>query len=235
MRSSLLIRIITILGIYLGLKYFGGDIGRKILYPINLFVTFLHEFGHALGAVITGGSVENVQVNQDGSGFTRTIGGNRAVTLMGGYLGSAIFGNILFLVGAKMKPLIKPFIGILASGMIFTAIFWFNSVFTTSFLIGFALILFLIIWKTNFGREVLMFLGLASIIFIIQDFNVGPSSDLKKYAEVMRVLPANIWMYIWLGLAVILFYFNIRIIMKEDKKGPLDDGDDSFLNMPKSA
>jgi len=235
MRGSLLLRIITILAIYLGLKYFGGDLGRKFLYPINLFVTFLHEFGHALGAVLTGGSVENVQVNQDGSGFTRTMGGNRAVTLMGGYLGSAIFGNILFLVGAKMKPLVKPFLGILGAGMIFTAIFWFNSLFTTFFLVGFALTLFLIIWKTNFGREVLMFLGLASIIYIIQDFNVGPSSDLKKYAELMRILPANVWMYIWLGLAVVLFYFNLRLIIREDKKAHVDDDDDSFLHMPKSA
>lgn len=217
MRNSILIRIIIMLGVYLGLRYFGGDIGKKILYPINLFVTFLHEFGHALGAVITGGEVENVQVNQDGSGFTRTIGGHRPITLMGGYLGSALFGNILFLIGAKMKPLVKPFLGLLSGGMIFTALFWYNSMFTSGFLVLFAFILILIIWKTNLGREVLMFLGLASILFIIQDFNVGPTSDLKKYAEIMRILPANVWMYIWLALAILLFYFNLKIIFKEDK------------------
>jgi len=63
------------------LKYYGGDIGRKILYPITLLVTFLHEFGHGIGAVITGGWVEEIQINKDGSGWTRSAGGSRAVTI----------------------------------------------------------------------------------------------------------------------------------------------------------
>ena len=45
-----------------------------------------------------------------------------------------------------------------------------------------------------------MFLGLASIIYIVQDFNVGPSSDLKAYAELFIFIPAVAWMYIWLGI-----------------------------------
>jgi len=96
------------LAIYFGLKFYGGDIGRRILYPITLLVTFLHEFGHGIGAVITGGWVEEIQINKDGSGWTRSVGGNRPVIIMGGYLGSAIFGNILFYVGAKLQRLVKP-------------------------------------------------------------------------------------------------------------------------------
>ena len=56
-RSSLALHIILITGVYFGLSSFGGLLGWKILYPIRLFVTFLHEFGHAAGALITGGAV----------------------------------------------------------------------------------------------------------------------------------------------------------------------------------
>lgn len=212
MKSSILIRMLIILAIYFGLTYFGGDIGRKIMYPIRLFVTFLHEFGHALGAVLTGGWVEEVQINQDGSGWTRTANGNRPVTIMGGYLGSALFGNLLFYIGARAKRLVKPMIILVVFSMLVTGFYWFNSLFTTGVLLAFSAVLLLVALKTDFGREVLMFLGLASVLYIIQDFNVGPKSDLKAYEEVMVFIPATVWMYIWLGVAILLFLFNLRLL-----------------------
>ncbi|MEL6923842.1 MAG: M50 family metallopeptidase [Bacteroidota bacterium] len=218
MKSNILYRILAILGIYLGLRYFGGEIGAKILYPITLLVTFLHEFGHALGALITGGSVNRVQISQDGSGFTETVGGARAVILMGGYLGSAILGNLLFYLGAKKEKSSEIVLYILAILMLFTGIIWFNSIFTTVVLIVFAVVLFFIANKTSFSREVLMFLGLATIIYIIQDFNVGPRSDLQKYAELFVVIPSTVWMYIWLAVAVILSFFNLRMIFRSARR-----------------
>ncbi len=214
MKGKLLLRILIMLGFYFGLTYYGGDIGRKIMYPIRLFVTFLHEFGHAIGAVITGGWVEEVQINADGSGWTRTANGNRPITIMGGYLGSALFGNILFLVGARAKVLVKPMLAIVIASMLVTGFYWYNSMFTTCVLVGFsAFLIFILLW-TDWGGDILMFLGLASVLYIIQDFNVGPKSDLKAYEEVMVFIPANIWMYIWLAVAVLLFVFNLRILFR---------------------
>jgi len=214
MRGKLLVRMLVMLGIYFGLTYFGGEIGRKIMYPIRLFVTFLHEFGHAVGAVITGGWVEEIQINADGSGWTRSANGNRAITIMGGYLGSALFGNILFLIGARAKALVKPMLAMVIVSMLVTGFYWYNSLFTTGVLIGFSVVLILILLKTNWGGDVLMFLGLASVLYIIQDFNVGPRSDLKAYEEVMVIIPAAAWMYIWLAVAVGLFLFNLKILFK---------------------
>jgi len=67
--------------------------GEYIIYPINLFVTFLHEFWHAFFAIITGGSVLEVQINNDGSWVATTSGGWRSIVLMGGYIWSATFVN----------------------------------------------------------------------------------------------------------------------------------------------
>ena len=212
MRSKILIRMILMLAIYFGLSYYGGEMGRKILYPIRLFVTFLHEFGHAIGAVITGGWVEEIQINADGSGWTRSANGNRAITIMGGYLGSALFGNLLFLIGARARPLVKPMLVLVILSMLVTGFYWYNSLFTTGVLLAFSAVLIFILLWTNWGAEVLMFLGLASVIYIIQDFNVGPRSDLKAYEEVMVILPAQVWMYIWLAVAVLLLIFNLKIL-----------------------
>lgn len=201
------------LAIYFGLQYFGGDIGRKIMYPIRILVTFLHELGHAVGALITGGMVDRIQINSNGSGFTSTAGGSRSIILMGGYLGSALFGNILFFIGARSKALVKPTLILLCISMIVTALYWFNSMFTTGVLGLFVVALYFIMTQTQLSRDVLMFFGLASILYIIQDFNVGPSSDLEKYAEIMVILPPNVWMYIWLIVAVFLFLINLRILL----------------------
>ncbi len=234
MRQSILLRMLLFLSIYIGLRYFGGDVGRKILTPIILLVTYLHELGHAVGSWITGGAVEDITINSDGSGLTRTYGGSHAVILMGGYIGSAIFGNLLFLIGAKFKKLVNPMLLVLAISMVSIGLLLYSSMFTTGFLIAFGLFLLFVIWKTNWGREILMFLGLASILYIIQDFNIGPSSDLKKYAEIMKVLPVNIWMYIWLGIALLLFFYNLRYIFKTGDKiaqEKIIPDDEDFLDM----
>ncbi len=214
MNNSLLIRFIIVLALYFGLVYFGGNIGRTILYPVTLLVTFLHEFGHALGALLTGGEVVALQINADGSGFTKTRGGSLGIILMGGYLGSAILGNLLFYIGARGRKVAKITIYVLAAFMVIVGFIWFNSLYTTGFLLAFAAVLYLIAKQTDFDREVLMFLGLASIIYIIQDFNVGPRSDLEKYAELLVFIPSHVWMYIWLFISLALTAINLRMVLK---------------------
>jgi len=217
-RNNRLIRIVVILAVYLGLNYSGGEWGRALLYPIRIFVTFLHELGHALGTVFTGGSVEDLQINEDGSGFTRSINGSYAVILMGGYIGSAIMGNLLFYIGARGQKLSQFMLLVVAAFMVVAATFWYNSVFTTVVLFLFAAALVLVALKTKFDGEVAMFFGIASVIFIIQDFNVGPTSDLAGYAEHIGIFHETVWMYIWLLIVLVLTFLNIRMIWKLDKR-----------------
>ncbi|MBI1259616.1 MAG: hypothetical protein GC204_19280, partial [Chloroflexi bacterium] len=67
-----------------------------ILYPFRLFVTFVHESGHAVAALITGGRVGGMTVYETGAGVTLTAGGSRLLILPAGYLGAALFGAVLF-------------------------------------------------------------------------------------------------------------------------------------------
>ena len=211
-RSSLALRIIIITAIYFGLSSYGGLLGWKILYPIRLFVTFLHEFGHAAGALITGGAVEYIEIETNSAGVTSTFNGNRSVIIMGGYIGSAIFGNLLFYIGARREKWVRPTLVLVIAAMLITGFIWYNSLFTTAILCGFSALLFIVGFKTNFGREILMLLGLASIIYIIQDFNVGPSSDLAAFEREMKFIPAKVRMYIWLGIALAILAVNLKML-----------------------
>ena len=207
-------RVLAMLLVYGILKFFGGSFGHMVLYPVTLLVTFLHEFGHALGALLTGGTVEGLQVNADGSGYTKTRGGMQAVVLMGGYLGSAILGNLLFRIGVRHRQLTHHTLLVLAGLMALAGLVWFESFQSTALLWGFAFLLGYIALRTAWDQDVLMFLGLASVLYVIQDFDVGPQSDLLMYERVVGIFPSQIWMYIWLGLAALLFFWNVKDIFK---------------------
>lgn len=207
-------RILAILLVYGVLKFFGGSFGHLLLYPVTLLVTFLHEFGHAMGAMLTGGSVVGMQINPDGSGYTITRGGNQAVVLMGGYLGSAVLGNVLFHIGARQRRMTHHALLVLAALMILAGLFWFESLTSTVLLLGFGCLVGFIALRTTWDQDVLMFLGLAAVLYIIQDFDVGPKSDLAMYEQVVGVFPSRIWMFIWLALAGWLFFWNLQQVLR---------------------
>ena len=72
-----------------------------LTYPFQLFVTFIHEGGHALAAVLTGNSVRSLSVALDTSGLTETLtpaeGGffSKMLISSAGYLGAIAFGALL--------------------------------------------------------------------------------------------------------------------------------------------
>ena len=222
MKHGLFFRILLITAVYLGLTYFGGIWGWKLLYPVRIFVTFLHEFGHAIGTVISGGWVTDVEIYLNGGGRTVSMNGSPGVILMSGYLGSAFFGNLLFLVGVKSQKLVKPTMALVIIAMAVTGFYWFSSIFTTFILAIFAAVLFWLTCKTRFARDALIALGLISVIYILQDITVGPQSDLKAYENTVGILPARGWMYVWLVLSLGLLALNLKILfsMRDKPEGP---------------
>jgi hypothetical protein len=67
-----------------------------LVYPFRLFVTYVHEAGHSLAALLSGGEIRGFEVYANGSGLARTAGGSRFLILPAGYLGAAFFGALLF-------------------------------------------------------------------------------------------------------------------------------------------
>src|SRR5438046_4894936 len=77
-----------------------------IVYPFRLFVTFIHEGGHALATLLTFGSVEAINLHVDASGETYTRGGMSLLISSAGYLSSTAYGASLLVLcrqGARAK------------------------------------------------------------------------------------------------------------------------------------
>lgn len=182
---------------------------NMILYPVNLLVTFLHEFWHSFFAIITGWSVDSIKIDTNWSWLANTAWGIKWIILMWWYIWSAIFWNILLYIGIKSKKYSELCIYLLSWLMIFSALFWFSNILSSIIQIWIAWLFILIAKKTNIDQYILQFLWLASIFYIISDFRVWPSSDLAKFSEIFIIIPQFIWMYIWLLIVIWLSWFNL--------------------------
>lgn len=72
-----------------------------LTYPFRIFVTFIHEGGHALAALVTGNSVQSLTVSVDGSGEVYSAAGglfSRMFVSSAGYLGAMLFGALLLVL-----------------------------------------------------------------------------------------------------------------------------------------
>jgi len=69
-----------------------------LVYPFRLFVSYVHEAGHGIMAMLSGGRVVGFRIFADGSGLATTQGGSRLLILPAGYLGAAFFGAVLFYI-----------------------------------------------------------------------------------------------------------------------------------------
>lgn len=69
-----------------------------LTYPFRIFVTFIHEGGHALAALLSGNHVRSLSVALDASGETYTTRGGFISDFLvssAGYLGAMAYGALL--------------------------------------------------------------------------------------------------------------------------------------------
>jgi hypothetical protein len=99
-----------------------------ITYPIRLFVTFIHEIGHALAALATLGGVNRVELKANGSGVTFTQGGLGLLISSAGYLTTTLYGSGLLLFLRRERNARVAAIGTGALLLLMTALFGGNIV-----------------------------------------------------------------------------------------------------------
>ena len=75
-----------------------------LVFPIKLFVVFLHEASHAITILITGGTISEISLGFDLGGKITAESGNDILIASSGYLGSLFFGLLIYLVAEMQKP-----------------------------------------------------------------------------------------------------------------------------------
>ena len=70
-------------------------------WPFSWLETFFHEISHGLVALLTGGAVQRIVLNWNGSGLCYYTGGWRVPVAFSGYLGAVLWGAAIYL-GARI-------------------------------------------------------------------------------------------------------------------------------------
>ena len=204
-----------------------------LAYPFRLFVTFIHESGHALAALVTGNRVYGLSVAPNGSGFVYHSSGNWLTSMFissAGYLGAMAYGTLLLvLIRRGISPraiLYASAVPILALSLIYG---W-GTPFTVVAGVLLAAALGLI---GRYARPAIAnflvallavqcivnaFFDLRTLLFLSRPFSGGASTDADNMARITH-LPAILWALVWTALAVVMLVGALRLYVGRDS-GP---------------
>ncbi len=189
-----------------------------LLYPLRLFVTFIHEGSHALAATLTGGVAERILVQPDASGVTLTAGGWPVIIVMAGYLGATAYGALLLTL-ARRPGLARLALGL--SGLVVAALdlLLVRNGFGLGWGIAISAGLLLAAARlpARAAELTAMFLGVQCVLNALFDLKTlvglsvpgGPVSDAVLMSQ-MIPLPPVVWAVLWSGLALGILWAALR-------------------------
>ena len=217
-----------------------------LVYPIRLFVTFIHEGSHVIAALLTGGSVESLTVSPDTSGlvmFRYNSAFSQLVTSSAGYLGSTAFGVLLLVLirraysarivlaaSAGFVGLMTVLFGLLAPVWnIFSANVSFGSVaFTVASgaILTVGLLAIARYASARVAQFAMSFLAvqcvlnaladLKTVLFASSPFASPMQTDALNMANATG-LPAIAWVLIWIAISVLMISVGLRVYVANRK------------------
>lgn len=207
-------------------------------YPFRIFVTFIHEGGHALAALLTGNSVQSLSVAMNASGETYTTKGgmfSQILVSSAGYLGAMTFGALLLVL---IRQAVAARIVLAASGLlilILTLGFGFITPMVAgswsslsgipfTFFAGILLAAALLALARFASQRVAVFvlsllavqcvlnalLDLKTVFFLSSPFGPAVQTDAANMAAATGI-PAVIWTVIWIAIAFGILVLALRL------------------------
>jgi hypothetical protein len=215
-----------------------------LAYPFRIFVTFIHEGGHAIAALITGNSVSSLSVATNSSGETYTTQGGLISQLLissAGYIGSMAFGALLLILIRKSVAARFVLLGsaILIFGLtmiyglfkpLFNGVAWSGIPFTlfAGSLISVGLILVARFASAKVASFFVSFLAvqcvlnalfdLKTVFFLSSPYARPVHTDALNMANATGI-PAIFWAVIWIVLALGILWFAMRLYVAGRDKG----------------
>ena len=200
---------------YLAALWFLWD--TRILYPLKIFVVFLHEVSHGIAAIIGGGSIQRIEISPNQGGVCYCGGGIRFLTLTAGYLGSLLWGvAMLLVVGAKRIWHVVSLAG-LGVLVVTVSLLYVRSGFGLMFglMFGLALIAVARYLPSEIQTMTLTVLGLTSCLYAVWDIKSDVlnrpeiRSDASMLAELTGV-PTVLWGLLWTGIAIVVCWWLLK-------------------------
>jgi len=192
--------------------------GWALVYPIRLFVTFIHEGGHAIAAILTLGQVERLHVFLDASGETLTRGGFPLAIASAGYLTSTAFGAALLILGSyttRAKAALTACAGVVLLLTAFLAGDWIT--WAMGILLASGLAVVAILFNPELAHFFLSFLAVQCCLNAFLDlrtlFVLSTSTTVHSDAVTMQqmtMVPATVWAVSWMVISLLALVVALR-------------------------
>lgn len=209
--------------------------GAHILaYPLRFFTTIIHEGGHALATLLSGGSVQRIAVFQDTSGVTLSLGGWPLLIYMAGYLGATLFGAVCLLLGRR-PGMGKGGLVLMASIVLLITGLWMRPIGDPTARFGFAMGLFvggLLLGAARFLSEpaaafLFAFLSVQlclNALFDVRNLvwmttHAQADNDAVFMAQTYGLAPW-FWALLWAGGALLILATALRAYWRDDRLPP---------------
>ncbi len=207
-----------------------------LTYPFRIFVTFIHEGGHALAALVTGNSVNSLSVAMNASGETYTTEGgfiSRLLVSSAGYIGAMAYGALLLILIRRAVAARIVLLGSAAIIFALTLIYglfkpivswgaWSGIPFTL--VAGSSISVALVLLAKYASARVATFfvsflavqcvlnalLDLKTIFFLSSPFAPDVPTDAVNMANVTGI-PALFWAVMWIALALVILWIAMRL------------------------
>jgi hypothetical protein len=191
---------------------------RHVLYPFEIFSTWIHELCHGVAALMLGGKIYKLEIFPDTSGLAYSgipNGDRRGFVAAAGYQGTAIVG-FLFLVFRRTKRGPRTGTMIIACTMLLSCILWVRNPFGFLFIFGMGLVLAGLAWwiPSTYIRNIYIFIAITVCLNAItsiqnlfgsnQMVNGEPSTTDAHTMEEYVGLGYIFWAILWLVLAIVL-------------------------------
>jgi hypothetical protein len=189
-----------------------------LVYPFKLFVTFIHEGGHALAAVATLGEVDRIVINPDTSGLTLSLGGLSIIIASAGYLTSTLYGAALLLICRDGKNA-KAALGVSAALILAMTVFWTSGLFgwIVGIVLTAGLIFFAVVSNPKIAHFFLSFLAVQCCLNALYDLRTlfllsATTREVSDAVNMQRLtmIPAVVWALLWLGLSLVVLWLALR-------------------------
>ncbi len=218
-----------ILALLASLLLWNLPFGGLLLYPFKLLATWLHELSHGAVMLLSGAGFKYLQIFEDTSGIAHaehSVGpAGRAAIHSAGYMGTALFGAILLLVGQTRKSA-RSILAILAVVLAASAQFWIKNDFAIhAAYIGAAVCFALALLPfERLAILVVNFIAAQACINALLDIRVLYRTDMVINGKVVGASDAHNmakvsfgsywhWASFWLFWSGLCFFFALRLIL----------------------
>ena len=202
MKYLLLTRVATVAFIYFVIN----KLNPVLSAPLSIFAKIIHEWGHSVGAFLTGGTVEGYSLSGESAAlFACTRGGVPwFVLIMGNVI--SLSAAILFVeMGRRSERYFTSMLIVMGVFMVFITYFIADERILAMPIVVLYLLLFLyfiLTKRVHWAEAFTIFFGFLNIWQVVFDMLYGGVlSDSMRFHSLYPNLPIVVWVFFWFGIS----------------------------------